>query len=627
MRADQATLQAAIQAHQTGNLVLAERLYRQLLVQAPQSASLWKWLGAIRLQQDQPDEAVSYLRRSLELDPGQADAQANLGTALQAVGQYQEAIPAFEEALRLRPGMPEARKGLGDAWVNLGESHIQVGRYVAAEQALARAALVTELGMGGERARIHVAEVRGDWKRAEALLQDLWRRVPRDDIRLREAMLLPRLYEDEADLLGWRRRYQEKVEALAHERLVFPELSMSLVSTPFRLAYQGMNDLALQETVSGIFRQWLPKGGVEPGTRVPKRRRPRLVFVSAFFRQHAVMACFGRLITGMAGLGFEVVVCSAAKRSRDAETERIARGVDRFVELPRDLEKARRALSDLLPDIVVFTDLGMDLGTYCLAHTRYAPIQAVLPGHPVTTGISTIDYFVSSAWSEEEDAKAHYSETLIRLMGQYVDYPVPLPLTGAKTRSALGLPEKGNLYVCPVTLFKLLPSFDQALAAILQQDEQGWVVLIRLPETNLHEQFLARFRHRFGALADRICFLPWLPLDEWRCLLAHAAVVLDPFHFSGGNTVRMALAMGIPVVTWPSQYLRGRIAYGLYRRMGYLGCVAPSSSDYAALACRMAQDDAARAAAVAAIQEAGGVLLENDEGTRELAALLASWIP
>lgn len=57
--------------------------------------------------------------------------------------------------------------------------------------------------------------------------------------------------------------------------------------------------------------------------------------------------------------------------------------------------KARAILTDLSPDCVVFGEVMNEGLSYFLAQTRYAPIQIILMGAPVTSGFSTIDYFIS----------------------------------------------------------------------------------------------------------------------------------------------------------------------------------------------------------------------------------------
>ena len=80
----------------------------------------------------------------------------------------------------------------------------------------------------------------------------------------------------------------------------------------------------------------------------------------------------------------------------DALAHALAQSADRVVTLPRNLDLARRQIADQELDVLYYADIGMDPLTYFLAFARLAPVQCVTWGHPVTTGIPTIDYFLSS---------------------------------------------------------------------------------------------------------------------------------------------------------------------------------------------------------------------------------------
>ena len=45
---------------------------------------------------------------------------------------------------------------------------------------------------------------------------------------------------------------------------------------------------------------------------------------------------------------------------------------------------------------IVYPELGMDVTSFALAALRLAPVQAATWGHPETTGLPTIDYFLSA---------------------------------------------------------------------------------------------------------------------------------------------------------------------------------------------------------------------------------------
>ena len=101
-------------------------------------------------------------------------------------------------------------------------------------------------------------------------------------------------------------------------------------------------------------------------------------------------------------------------------------------------------------------------------------------------------------------------------------------------------------------------------------------------------------------------------------------VMLDPFHFSSGNAAYEALAMGTPIVTLPSRFLRGRITYGLYKKMGVMDCVADSPQRYVEIALRLGTDSSYREQIKAKILAANQVLYEDKEAVRELEQFLGS---
>ena len=93
----------------------------------------------------------------------------------------------------------------------------------------------------------------------------------------------------------------------------------------------------------------------------------------------------------------------------------IGQSAERAERLSGALDVARRQIAAAELDIVFYPDIGMEALTYFLAFARLAPVQCVTWGHPVTTGIPALDYFVSSELLEPDGAEAHYAERLVRL--------------------------------------------------------------------------------------------------------------------------------------------------------------------------------------------------------------------
>ena len=99
----------------------------------------------------------------------------------------------------------------------------------------------------------------------------------------------------------------------------------------------------------------------------------------------------------------------------DAYTESVRANVDFFAHGERPAAEWAEVIAQRAPDVIVYLDIGMHPMPHMLGALRLAPVQAVLWGHPVTTGLDTIDYFLSSDAMEPADGDAHYTESLVRL--------------------------------------------------------------------------------------------------------------------------------------------------------------------------------------------------------------------
>jgi predicted O-linked N-acetylglucosamine transferase (SPINDLY family) len=327
------------------------------------------------------------------------------------------------------------------------------------------------------------------------------------------------------------------------------------------------------------------------------------------------------LIEQLSRQRFDVTVFSVGA-SDEPLAIAIRQAADRFVPLSVALEPARQAIASADLDVLFYTDLGMDPITYSLAFSRLAPIQCVTWGHPVTSGIPAIDYFISSELLEDDRAQSQYTERLVRLKNLAVCYHRPTLSAGNKTRADFGLPPDATLYGCLQMLQKFHPDFDPLIADILRQDPDALLLLVRGLNRNWDDLLLKRFSRTLGDVLDRVRFLPRMSYDDFLWLTSLCDVMLDPIHFGGGNTSYEAFAFGVPVVTLPSPFLRGRISLALYRMMGIDDFTARDPETYIQLASSLGKNTPLRQAARDQILNRCPVLYHNQSGLRELETFL-----
>jgi predicted O-linked N-acetylglucosamine transferase (SPINDLY family) len=108
-------LSEAWRRHQGGDLVAAERAYRQVLRSAPTCHTTWHLLGVLLCQAGELSAGVDALGRAASLDQQNAEFQSNLGLALEAVGRGNEALSCFRQSVQLQPDFAEAHFNLANA--------------------------------------------------------------------------------------------------------------------------------------------------------------------------------------------------------------------------------------------------------------------------------------------------------------------------------------------------------------------------------------------------------------------------------------------------------------------------------------------------------------------------------
>lgn len=623
---------------------VAEACLEEAIRLKPGYAMAYNNLGNVRKRQGRMREAGEAYLMAIQSDPGEADFQLNLGQLLQDEGNLQEALVRFSSAVQLQPQRPDAQRSLALVlWLlgrnaealeaarkstelaprdlraghNLARILHDLGQYSEAEAEYRR---LIEIDPRYAAARANLAYLLADQGRVDEARENYraaYELSPSPRLRLVADVILPPIYRSQEEIRSCRARLESNLAALDADGVRI-DTTAEVMPTLFYLAYHGSYDRDIQSQLTRLAIQSNPPR-IRPRPRVDARIR--VGFLSKNLKNHTIGGLWAGLIEGISRDEFEVTFL-AAGHCEDRTARRIRARADRYFILPHDVPAALGIVAAQDLDVLIYPDIGMEPFTFTLAFSRLAPVQCVTWGHPATTGIPAMDYFLSSEDLETPGSDANYTEQLVRFRRLMVCYDRPSLPKQVKSREDFGLPSSAHLYACPQTLFKFHPDFDELLARILQADPQGVLVLLEGRYRIWRETLWRRFETSLGELRERIRVLPTLAREDYLNLLAVTDVLLDPIHFGGGNSSYEGLAMGTPIVTLPSDQLRGRITYALYRQMDLDECIASTPDDYVRLALELGTDPAKREAVRERILESGDRIFGDREAIRELERFL-----
>jgi protein O-GlcNAc transferase len=526
---------------------------RRALVVTPQLAAVRDKAKRLH-EQGRLAEALDAHGEALRLAPDAVGIWLSAGRLAHALGLQEVSLPHFEQAARLDPKCYDAVDAARRICIGLG-LHARAVRY---------SAMAYELN-------------------------------PTAETLLGLKLMLPPIAQSLQAIRETRRRYEQGLDEALRSHLLLEQPDGVLGASAFFLAYHGENDRALQVKAARMFLKLIPSLAMTAAHCVARQRRTgriRVGFISRFFFSHSIDSTSRGLIEKLSRERFEVYVLRITPSPDDHATARIRAAADHALDLDPDIYRARDQIAALQLDVLFYQDIGMEPTSYFLAFARLAKVQCVSFGHPNTTGIPNIDYFVSNDLFETADSASHYSEKLYLLhdLPTLAYYYKPAAGSRAWTREALGLPAGKRLYVCPQTLYKVHPDFDALMRGILARDPEGIIVFVEGQFDEFTHQLRKRFAGTIPEFERRVLFLERMNLARFLGLLAMADVVLDTVHFNGMNSSLEAFAVGTPIVTLPTALQRGRHTQAMYRKMQIPDGIADDAEHYVRIAIRIASD-------------------------------------
>lgn len=609
-----------------GRVVDAARWCAAALDMVPNSAELHFYRSNLHKHANATDSAISSARTALKLRPGLiaarsslgdlllktstenvdnspgrmaeiADGYADLGLAYLWFSELDSAQGAFERAVALAPAVAEHHYNLG-SMLTMQQDVSGAGR-----------SLDSAIALDPEHARARLA-------------RSLMYASPFAESPAAAASVRSSILAGLAEFSRWSER-----------RVLQPEQLVGFHS-PFYLSYQEQDNLQVFERYGSLCAKVMEYGSrarAVPlvGTR-PVSDLMRIGIVSADIREHSVwFALIKGWLEHIDRSRFEIGVFSLGA-TPDRETEWAKLHSDFFVSGPKTVQQWIDSISEANAAALIYPAIGMDILTSQLASLRLAPTQINTWGHPETSGLPTIDLYLSGELFEPPHAQQFYSERLVPLLNLGNCYRGRVQHAAEPDLAELGIDSTKPILICSGTAFKYQMEHDRVLTEIAGRIEGSQLIFFRQrPESlsdRLKERLELAFAHAGLEFGKHVRFIPAQPLSAFHGLLRHAHIALDTIGFSGYNTAIQAIESGLPLITREGRFLRGRLASGILRRIEMDELIVRTMDEYVGLAVRLIEDSEFRQRMRSEILQRRALLYDDIASIRHLEDVLEDHI-
>lgn len=510
-------------------------------------------------------EACAAIAEVLARNPADVASHHAHGVILEAAGDAAAAAEAYRAAIARDPRF-------APAWINLGRLADLQGATDDAARCYDRALMIDGSNALALANLGELFDRRGDMATASALLEA----AHATDPALPEAAFnlgrvrLAEQHHDEA----------HRLLAIAAER-----------ATPARTAYADAFLLSAlchpdldRERLQALHRDWGSRFAAHRGAgdlgpprhRADASGRSLVVgLLSGDFNGHPASRFLEPLFAHHDRTRVELVAYHTLAEE-DATTARLRAAAGRWRSIAD--WPAERIVRQIETDRV---DILIDLSGHTrgsrfdvLAH-HPAPLQGEWLGYLHASGLPCTDFRLVDPLMEDDEDLAVPLRDGIWCYAPYADAPPidPFRTAGPMRFGSFNNPMKVNdaVLACWARLLRTVPESTLTLGGFKHAEGRASV---------------ASLMREHGIAAERLIFLPKLPVEEYLRAVNGVDLALDPFPYGGGTTTFDSLWMGTPVVTLAGDRECGRGTSAILSRLGLAHFVARDLDQYVEIAAR-----------------------------------------
>ena len=609
-----------------GKIDEANKAYERAIALRPNYAEALSNQGVLLLEAGKTDKAISLFERAIKANPHLATAYNNLGNAFTQIEHYEDAFQCFERALQINPSYL-------DACLNFGNCLKKCKQYEAAIDCYQHA---LKINSNNAKTFYFLGEVYydlGDCALAKTYYAKSLDLDPGDlesyvALSIAQIPKVAKSIQEFSDSRIAFAQHLQFFQALPQQNIDLAVREKLIARHPFYIAYQDLNNEALLSQFGKICAD-LAKPIQEKLNirRDPTKTNPkiRLGIVSSFICDHPVWHAITKgWVSQLDTSQFELHILNT-NGIEDEETELAKLKAVSYTNCGTAVLKAAQTIADLYLDVILYPEIGMDTVSKALACLRLAPVQAASWGHPETTGLPTVDFYLSAQLMEPPEASHLYSEKLVRLPNLGTCFESTSTQVVAPDLSGLGIDSQSPILLCAGSPSKYNPNYDQVLVQIAQRLGACQFVFFNFSENLteiLKERLIESFKTANLNANQFLRFIPFLKKEEFHGLMQVSDLYLDTIAFSGFNTAMQALASDLPIVAFEGPQMRGRLASSILSRIDLKELVCSSESEYVDLIIKLLQNRESLNSFKMKINQSKDVVFNDLEPIRELEKFL-----
>ncbi len=306
-------------------------------------------------------------------------------------------------------------------------------------------------------------------------------------------------------------------------------------------------------------------------------RKIKIGYISPDFRRHPVLSWTFSLLLNYTKNQFEIYCYSAGLE--DDITKKLQQITDLNWRSINGFSADKAAELIYNDKINILFDFSGHTANNCLPVLAYkpAPVQISGIGYFNTTGLNTVDYFLSDCYCASDNMSSYFCEKIIRMPHSHICY-TPLGQM-PKVEDAPCLKNGYVTFGCFNNFNKVNDFVLSLWAEILAEIPAARLVLkSSIFDNNQGRQYVNRLMKKYKINIDRVLLRPFTKeyLNEYNDI----DIALDTYPYTGGVTSCETLYMGVPLISLCGKRHGARFGCSILKNIGMDELIAYSAQEY-----------------------------------------------